>query len=434
MSDGNDSHGTDSPPPRPDYGRRARDDDVDAQAGPWLSPAESARRLSIAETLEPGTLRDEMGGVRIVPQRRQPARVATLQFTGEGGEYFRIWIVNLLLTLVTLGVYSAWAKVRKTRYFWQNTRLDGHAFDYHGSPRAILLGRMIALLLLAAYAIGFEVSRTAGLATIIVLLIAGPWLFMRAQRFKLVNTSWRGLRFGFDARIAEAYRAGLPPLAIWFSGAIIGALASDRLAWLGAAGILSTLLLPWIHHRLKAYQHRRARYGGRMFDFLTATASFYAVYFKAGLLALVGFAAGGALWLAVAFALGPGASGESSKLLGMVAGTAVAMVGYLVAWPYFAARLQAVVWTHTRLDDIRFGTAIAAGPLLKLTVRNVLLTLLTAGLYWPFAAVALARYRIECMRAESDAPLGLLAEVTVAGPGTAAGDAATEMFGLDIGL
>ena len=52
-----------------------------------------------------------------------------------------------LLTLVTLGIYSAWAKVRKTRYFWQNTRLDGHAFDYHGDPRAILLGRIVALAL-----------------------------------------------------------------------------------------------------------------------------------------------------------------------------------------------------------------------------------------------------------------------------------------------
>ena len=47
-------------------------------------------------------------------------------FTGSGREYFRIWIVNLLFTVLTLGIYSPWAKVRKAKYFWQNTRLDGH--------------------------------------------------------------------------------------------------------------------------------------------------------------------------------------------------------------------------------------------------------------------------------------------------------------------
>jgi hypothetical protein len=73
----------------------------------------------------------------------QPQRLP-IRFTGSGGEYFRIWIVNLLLTLVTLGIWSAWAKVRKTRYFWSNTQLAGAAFRYHGNPGAILRGRLLA--------------------------------------------------------------------------------------------------------------------------------------------------------------------------------------------------------------------------------------------------------------------------------------------------
>ena len=52
------------------------------------------------------------------------------EFRGNGGEYFRIWIVNLLLTIVTLGIYSAWAKVRRLRYFYGNTYLDGHPFEF----------------------------------------------------------------------------------------------------------------------------------------------------------------------------------------------------------------------------------------------------------------------------------------------------------------
>jgi hypothetical protein len=51
-------------------------------------------------------------------------------FTGEWTEYFKIWIVNVLLTIVTLGIYAAWAKVRKRRYFYANTKLFGHTFEY----------------------------------------------------------------------------------------------------------------------------------------------------------------------------------------------------------------------------------------------------------------------------------------------------------------
>src|SRR2546421_6112345 len=74
------------------------------------------------------------------------------EFTGTAAEYFRIWIVNLFFTLATLGIYSAWAKVRKRRYFYGSTRLDGDSFDYFASPKAILNGRIIAVAIFAIYA------------------------------------------------------------------------------------------------------------------------------------------------------------------------------------------------------------------------------------------------------------------------------------------
>ncbi len=74
-----------------------------------------------------------------------PLQRAGFVFGGSAGEYFRIWIVNLLLSIVTLGIYSAWAKVRRLRYFYGNTFLDRHNFDYHASPVRILIGRIIVL-------------------------------------------------------------------------------------------------------------------------------------------------------------------------------------------------------------------------------------------------------------------------------------------------
>ena len=82
-------------------------------------------------------------------------------FTGQAGEYFRIWIVNLTLTIITLGIYSAWAKVRRRRYFYGNTLIDGEPFEYHGQPVAILKGRLIAVAIIAAGSVTSNVSHIA---------------------------------------------------------------------------------------------------------------------------------------------------------------------------------------------------------------------------------------------------------------------------------
>jgi len=76
---------------------------------------------------------------------------ALLVFTGTGAEYFRIWVVNAVLSIATFGIYSAWAKVRKSSYFLRNTHLLGDGFEFTGDPLAILRGRLVALALLGFY-------------------------------------------------------------------------------------------------------------------------------------------------------------------------------------------------------------------------------------------------------------------------------------------
>src|SRR5512132_4595905 len=93
-----------------------------------------------------------------------PSAAVPLQFTGQAGEYFKIWIVNLCLSVVTLGIYSAWAKVRRKRYFYGSTLLQGSSFEYLGNPVAILKGRLIVLAAFTAYALLKEVHAVIGLA------------------------------------------------------------------------------------------------------------------------------------------------------------------------------------------------------------------------------------------------------------------------------
>ncbi|MBD3609160.1 MAG: DUF898 family protein, partial [Gammaproteobacteria bacterium] len=82
------------------------------------------------------------------------------EFTGSGQEYFGIWIVNILLTILTLGIYGAWAKVRNRKYFYNNTRVADAAFDYHAKPIAILKGWAIVVGLLFTYQIMLNINPT----------------------------------------------------------------------------------------------------------------------------------------------------------------------------------------------------------------------------------------------------------------------------------
>src|SRR5438876_12398000 len=93
------------------------------------------------------------------------------KFNGRAGEYFAIWIVNLCLSVVTLGIYSAWAKVRRKRYFYGCTQLEGSAFEYVGNPVAILKGRILVVLVFAAYSLSQQVNVLISFALLVVILV-----------------------------------------------------------------------------------------------------------------------------------------------------------------------------------------------------------------------------------------------------------------------
>lgn len=357
-----------------------------------------------------------------------------LEFTGTGAEYFRVWIVNTLLTLATLGVYSAWAKRRKARWFARHTLLAGDSFDFHGDPRRILAGRVLALALLVCYGHAFEWSKGAGIAMLIVLYACGPMLFAGAQRFKLGNTSWRGVRFGFQASAPTTYLSCLPLLVAW-TFVSVGAGLGLHPVLLGVAGLALSLLFPLAHGWLKRFQHRHARYGTLQFDFELPVRAFYGLYLRLiGVGLLAGLVAGVITAIGAGALKAAAASGPASQLA-IFAPLATMGVAWVIGWPVYIARLQKLIWDNTRLSGgIEFAYELPALRLFKTLMGHGLLTVLTLGLYWPFLAVRIARLRVEGMTVLSDEPLDTLVVKSGRGHGRgAAGDGVADAFGLDIG-
>jgi len=110
------------------------------------------------------------------------------------------------------------------------------------------------------------------------------------------------------------------------------------------------------------------------------------------------------------------------------------LVTYAFAGAFFTARMQRLVWTRTHAGPVRFSTSVTARGFMRVFIVNGVLTLLTVGIYWPWAAVAIARYRLECMTVEAGAPLETVAAGSLPGERSATGEGAVDLFGWDIGL
>ncbi|HYD97148.1 MAG TPA: YjgN family protein [Noviherbaspirillum sp.] len=349
-------------------------------------------------------------------QRAGPGQPEAFTFTGSGSEYFRIWIVNLLLTIVTLGIYSAWAKVRRTRYFYANTRLAGSSFDYHGSPLAILRGRIVALLLFGAYNIAFRVSDAAGFAMLLVLGALIPWMLWKSLQFKLYNSSYRGIRFGFGGSAGKAYFVYLV------------------LPVLSALSLL--LLVPFTHQRIKKFQHDHSRYGATSFSFHAAPGRFYKAYLVASAVGL-----GGMLAIMLAFGGALAGLAEAGGLRGAgpaAVGTLILFLLVLYAWifsflPVFFTLLQNLIWNNTRLGEHRFESRLRAGRMIFIALTNLIGIVVTLGLFIPFAQVRTLKYRIESMSLIPSGSLdAFLADAQQ--QASATGEGAADLLDVDLSL
>jgi len=341
------------------------------------------------------------------------------EFHGTGGEFFGIWIVNLALTVLTLGIYSAWATVRTRRYFRGNTVLAGHSFEYHASPVRILIGRLIAIALLVGYNVSVSFSPYALLVWLPLFLIAFPWLITSSLRFNARNTSYRNVRFNFTGSYGGAFKAYI----LW---PIVGMLT------LG-------LLIPLARRATDYYYVNHHTYGGRPFETEFSAWQIYVIF-------LIGFAvsflmifAGGIFFGGFFIALASHAPAKGQPmppemlpvlfLLGALIEVAFISLALAVATMVF----NLVVRSTTLDGRHKLGAKLSPVRVPWIMITNILLTLLTLGIYYPWAQVRIARYRIEHM---SLTAMGSLDDFTSEAFGTqsAVGEEIAGFFDLDFGL
>lgn len=303
--------------------------------------------------------------------RSSEPQVYRFEFRGSASEYFRIWIVNLVLTIITLGVYSAWAKVRTLRYFYGNTFVNGSNFDYHADPIRILRGRLIFGVFVLVYSLGGIWWPLRIVAALFFVLF--PWLLVRGMIFNMKNTSFRGVRFGFEKDYRGSYRT-------FFKGAAVS---------LVTLGFLAPLSVFW-HHQ---FRMTRSRFGRTPFSFSGEKWAFWRIYFAAGLIMAGGVVAGAASMGILAML---GRSGGGGTIMA-VAGVVLMLVfvygigGF--GFAYIKAEGLNYILTNTQVGPVKLETRYHTLDLYLVYLGNFFACLLTLGLAYPWARVELAKYR-----------------------------------------
>ncbi|MGF6189831.1 YjgN family protein [Serratia sp. 2723] len=353
-------------------------------------------------------------------------------FRGTGGEYFAIWLVNILLTAITLGIYSAWATVRRRRYFYGNTELNGDRFDYHAQPMQILKGRLLVIGGVILFYILLFINPLLGMVAMLAFFALIPWIIIRSWRYNAIMSSYRGVRFNYLCQTGRAYWVLLfcPILLVIGLYAVItvlGLIASNlgsptvMILLAAIAFVLFVPMLAAINGILATLQHdlyvNNLRFGTSPFVAEFKKAEFIKIALFSLLIFLpfliVALVLVGSFFVTLfQMALFGGMSDAmlqaqmASNIGSLLMMMLVLLLGVMVSSSYMVVAQRNYVFNQTTLQgEVKLRSSMKTLPYMGLLITNSLITVFSLGLATPVAHVRHARYIAESTQVEGDLSL-----------------------------
>jgi uncharacterized membrane protein YjgN (DUF898 family) len=295
-----------------------------------------------------------------------------------------IHVTNVLLILLTFGVYYFWAKTRTRRYVFSESELAGDRFAYHGTARELLLGFVKAFLVFLLPIIVLQIVHerldvgkikegAAYLVSVLVFIFL-PVAMVGARRYRLSRTSWRGIRFSFRGK---AWRF----ILLFIKGSFL-------------TGLTLGLYYPFFLTERQAFMIANSYFGSERFEFNGRGRDLFGNYLLAVLLTPLTFG---------------------------------------LCWIWFLARKRRFFWNHTRFGTARFRSTVTGGALLGLYVVNVLLLVVTLGVAWPWVRVRNIRFAFRYVTLEGPLDLERIRQQAQVASATGEGLAGFLDTGFDLG-
>ena len=305
-----------------------------------------------------------------------------LKFEGDSKEYFSIFIVNWLLTLVTLGLYYPWAKAKTLKYTYGVTSIDGNHFSFHGTGKEMFIGLLkmigfiIVIVILYAIFIAIKIPLVGIILYIVGLAILIPLAMHGSMRYRMSRTTLRGIRFGYRGDRTEWTKEFFKTFFL-------------TIVTFGIYG-------SWMEMRLNRYMVGNVRYGEVEGRFKGDGGEYFILNLKGYLLTLVTLGIYMFWW---------------QKDL----------IGYIIGNTSF----------HKGDEKIELRSTMTGGELFKLQIVNLLITVFTLGIGFAWVEMRTLKFYAENILVEGDIDLNSLTQ-TEEEYSDAFGDGALDFFDIDL--
>ena len=310
-------------------------------------------------------------------------------FHGAGGTLFGIHLVNTLFTLLTLGFYYYWGKVRVRKYLFGQTEFAGDRFSYHGNARELLNGALKASLV---FGVPYYLLSNVGpflelnMAAQIVLQAAGwlllllfiPVAIVSSRRYRMSRSAWRGIRFSFQGKALDF-------LKLWLAGYVL-------------TGITLGLYYPYFSTKKQTFLTAHSYFGSEPFKFSGDGTVLFRPFLRVYLVA-VGLAILTVLGFYPFIELPTNNTVDAETVgplvIGAIAGLVIGALAFRLLWLPYSVIEQRYFWEQTSIGSARFRLPITTWPYVKLKLGNMLLVICTLGLAWPWTTIRNIKFIVD---------------------------------------
>jgi uncharacterized membrane protein YjgN (DUF898 family) len=321
------------------------------------------------------------GGAREIGLDAQGGPTLRLAYRGTGGDLFFVFIKNVFLTLVTLGIYTPWAKTARRDYLWRQVDIDGQRLEYTGTGMELFVGYLkVAVAYLVLLGIPAGVAAVAPGVGALLRTVAGvfiacviPFAIYWSRRYLLGRTRWRGIRFGLVGDAGEFAKLFLKCSLLTF-------------VTLGFYG-------PVMNNRLYGFMMNNTRYGSAPFSY-------------------------------------DGRDGDAFRI--GIKGFVLTILTLGIYFPWYAASMQRFRLAHTRFAGATGASTITGGLLFKVVLVSVFGNALTLGLAFPWTTTYALSNLLGCITFTGAVDFAAIAQQ--AATGDAAGDMLAGALGVELGV
>lgn len=279
------------------------------------------------------------------------------KFDGEGWPLFKLYISNLLLTILTFGIYYFWAKVKTKKFFYNHTSFQEGRFDYHVTGKekfiAFLKGILVVGVLYGILFFGirslllkFGIDQATAMIIIVIIFYIGfililPAIIYGIWKFRLARSSWNSIHFRFYGRTKEVYKIVLKGLFL-------------NIITLG-------IYAAWFSANFRRYMTDHSAIGNSHFSY--------------------------------------DGKGKDILLITLPAILLIPLTLGLYSF-WYTARMERYHWGHTNFQNIHFVNRMKGTQLFLRTLGMMAITVFTLGLGLPWAVIMIQKYTLECLAME----------------------------------